>query len=90
MGKRQYREVATILSKDKVIEVAITESELMNGDKLFTFSPMRRYKDQNGDEQRTPWLYQRHIASLMEVLPQVEERLRIEHEKALASKRALR
>lgn len=87
MPKFEFREIDVIKDPEGVIVAPITYCEKPKGGKLFSFSIMKLFKDENNVEKRTTWLSRRHIDAARRILDEVEQRLLLEEEKNRATHR---
>lgn len=74
---------------DQLIVSPLTFRLNSQGEKLFSFSLLRRINTDDGLGARTPWFHRRHIARLTRFLPEIEQRL-VEHEAKALEERAAR
>ena len=75
-----YNEVAIIDDPDGV-SARITKRKNRNGLMQYSFSFFRTY-EQGGSEHETGWFSPRHIPALVRLTGQVDERLKLERERA--------
>lgn len=81
-----FTELDVITDEESAVIAVITYKMKPNGEKIFSFSFMREFDDA-GTFRRTCWLNHWHIPAIDRLMPKVQERLRIEEEKARVERR---
>jgi hypothetical protein len=75
----EYQEIETLW--DAGVGARITMRVNPNGLREFSYQFVRPYKDREGERRETHWFSRRHLAALLRLIAEVNERILAEKER---------